>query len=382
MMRKEKSLSRRRILYLGNDAGYFIAHRLPQARAAMQAGYDVHVATPLSDDVNVIKGEGFEFHPIPMNRWRGKYLDEISSIAAILKLYRSLRPDLAYHATIKPILYGGIAARLTRVSAVVNAITGLGYIFISNELRVRMIRAAVKQIYRFVFGHPNSCVIFQNPDDLRTFLREHLVDEAKTELIMGSCVDLKDFIFRPEPQGVPTVVLASRLLWDKGVGEFVGAAKLLKESGVAARFVLIGAPESDNPSTVSQETVESWHKSGLVEWLGYSKDMPRVLAQANVVCLPSYREGLPNVLIEAAACGRAIVTTDTPGCREIVREGVNGLLVPVKDTVALANALRILLEDADLRAKMGERSHAIAISEFSLERVIERTLAVFRRLLA
>lgn len=372
----------KRILYVGNDAGYFVSHRLPQARAARAAGYEVHVATPLAREVELIRAEGFEFHALPVKRWGRHVWEEIASFLAFYRLYRSIRPDLVYHVTIKPILYGGIMARLARVPAVVNAVTGLGYVFVAQDYKVRLLRVAVKMAYRLALRHPKSRVIFQNPDDLNSFLKEGLVDKSNAVLIKGSGVDVDRFSVVREPVGPPVVMLASRMLWDKGVGEFVKAATLLKGVGIDARFVLVGGNEPDNPATVSTDQLQVWDRSGVVEWWGRHEDMPAVFSQAHVVCLPSYREGVPKVLIEAAACGRPIVTTDVPGCREIVRHGENGLLVPVRDAAALADALRRLIEDPVLRQRMGAKGREIVVSEFSLEKVISEILVVYRELLA
>ncbi|MGH7340232.1 MAG: glycosyltransferase family 4 protein, partial [Candidatus Rokuibacteriota bacterium] len=229
---------------------------------------------------------------------------------------------------------------------------------------------------------PNSRLIVQNPDDLGFLVSERVVSAERAVLIRGSGVDTSRYVPVPEPAGVPLVVLPARMLRDKGVFEFVAAAERLKKEGVAARFALVGDPDPDSPASISAGTLKRWSERGAVEWWGWRDDMVPVFQQCHVVCLPSYREGLPKALIDAAACGRAIVTCDVPGCREVVREGENGLLVPPRDSGALAAALRRLLEDATLRRAMGERGRARAVAEFSVERVIEQTLALYRDLLA
>lgn len=372
-----------RVLYVVNDANFFLSHRLPLALAAQGEGFDVHVATPQSDDVEKLLAEGLTFHPIPLTR-RGISLgEEMASVIALYRLYRKVKPDLVHLVTIKPVLYGGIAARLAGVPAVVSAVTGLGYVFIAQGLKASVMRLFVKGAYRFALGHTNGRVIFQNPDDRSSFLKSRLIVARQTVLIKGSGVDMAQFTPTPEPPGSPLVVFAARMLWDKGVGEFVEAAKYLRELGINVRFALVGDTDSGNPAAVPKTQLERWQQSGVVEWWGQHTNMPMVFAQSSIVALPSaYGEGVPKVLIEAAACGRPIVTTDTPGCREIVRHDENGLLVPVRDVAALAEALRRLVEDAVLRWRMGARGREIAIAEFSVERVVSETLDVYRRLLS
>lgn len=371
-----------RVLYVVNDASFFLSHRLPLALATQGEGFDVHVATPQSDDVEKLLAAGLTFHPIPLTR-RGSILrEEVASVIALYRLYRKVKPDLVHLVTIKPVLYGGIAARLAGVPAVVSALTGLGYVFIAQGLKASVMRLFVKGAYRFALGHTNGRVIFQNPDDRSSFLKSRLIDARQTVLIKGSGVDMTQFSPTSEPPGPPLVVFAARMLWDKGVGEFVEAAKYLCELGINARFALVGDTDSGNPAAVPNSQLEIWKKSGVVEWWGQHTNMPMVFAQSHVVCLPSYREGLPKVLIEAAASGLPIVTTDVPGCREIVRHDENGLLIPVRDVAALAEALRRLIEDAVLRRRMGARGREIAIAEFSVERVVSETLDVYRQLLS
>jgi glycosyltransferase involved in cell wall biosynthesis len=226
-------------------------------------------------------------------------------------------------------------------------------------------------------------VTFQNPDDLAVFIDKGIVSKEKTVLIKGSGVDTSIFKTTPEVEGLPVVVLASRMLWAKGIQEFVDAVRILSDSGVKARFALVGKSDPANPSAIPTDQLQSWNEGGVVEWWGHKSDMPGVFGQSHIVCLPSsYGEGVPKVLIEAAACGRAIVTTNTPGCREIVRHGENGLLIPVRDSKALADALRTLIENPDMRARMGARGREIAVAEFSEEKVIEQTLFVYGELLS
>jgi glycosyltransferase involved in cell wall biosynthesis len=375
-------MSRPRLLYLVTEDWYFCSHRLPLARAAREAGFDVSVATRLRDHADEIRAAGVEPLPIGLSRRSVNPWRELRSLLEIVRAYRSVRPDIVHHVALKPVVYGSLAARAAGVRSVVNALAGLGYVFSSRDRRARLVRPAVEAAFRTVLDRPNNRLIVQNHDDRDFLVNEGVVDARRAVLIRGSGVDASRFVPAPEREGVPLVVLPARMLRDKGVFEFVAAAERLKGDGVAARFALVGDSDPDNPASIPEATLRRWVESGAVEWWGWRDDMVSVFQQCHIACLPSYREGLPKALIDAAACGRPIVTCDVPGCREVVREGENGLLVPPRDSAALAAALRRLLEDPALRRVMGERARARAVAEFSIERVIEQTLAVYRGLLA
>lgn len=372
-----------RLLYVVNEADFFLSHRLPLALAAARVGYEVHVATPVAPAAARIRERGIAFHAVPFSR-KGKHpLRELSTLVSLYQLYRRLRPDLTHHVTIKPVLYGGVVARLTRIPAVVSAISGLGHVFVAKGWKAAGLRALVRRVYKVALGHPNSRVIFQNPDDERVFSTAKLIRPESAVLIRGAGVDLARFASVPEPAGKPLVLFASRMLWTKGVGEFVEAASALKGAGVEARFVLAGRIDSGNPMGVPSDQLREWNDSGKIEWWGQRNDMPAVFAQSHIVCLPtSYGEGVPKVLIEAAACGRPIVATDVPGCREIVHHNDNGLLVAAHDSAALAAALYRLINDRELRKRMGVRGREFAEREFSLEHVVEETLSLYGRILS
>ena len=372
-----------RLLYLVNIPRFFMTHRLPLALAARDAGHEVHVATSKfdRDSVEGIRATGLAWHGLPLQQHGTNPFNEVRAMRSILALYRALRPDLSHHVTVKSLLYGGLAARLTGVPAVVNTVSGLGYVFSSEDRRARLLRGPVSLGYRALLRHPNSCTIFQNPDDREQFLRRALVRDDQTCVIRGSGVDMARFVPRPEPEGVPRVLYAGRLLWQKGLAEFVDAARLLRAEAFPARFTVAGYGEAGNPDSVPEATLAAWQREGIIDYLGQRDDMPRVYADAQVVCLPSWREGVPLALIEGAACGRALVASDVPGCREIVRHEHNGLLVPPRDAASLAAALRRLLEDRATRQRMGAAGRELAQREFSLEQVISATLSLYERLL-
>jgi glycosyltransferase involved in cell wall biosynthesis len=377
-------LARKKILFVDNDVRTFVSHRLALAKSGVTAGLDVHLAAPRSKEAPMLAQHGVSYHQIPLSRsgmapWR-----EVMTIFALLRLYRSLRPDIVHHLRIKPVLYGGIAARLSGIPVVVvSALTGLGHLFRTQTTVGRVARQLVLLGLRVAFGGNRQRVIFQNPDDRKYCVSKGICSVQNTVVIRGSGVDMSAFTHQHEPPtSVPMVMLASRLLWEKGIGEFVEAAKALKGEGIMARFALVGDPDPGNPSSVSVAQLRAWSAQGVVEWWGWRSDMQAVIRQSHIVCLPSYGEGVPRVLIEAAASGRPIVTTDTPGCREIVRDGVNGFLVPERDVPALANALRFLLIDDKLRATFGQNGREIAVREFSIERVTRETFEVYRHLIA
>lgn len=371
-----------RVLFVDNDVNSFYSYRIEMARATRDAGFDVHIAAPEGKAAETLLSEGFRFHAVPMTRSGLRPWKELATIAALFQLYRKLRPDLVHHLRLKPVLYGGLAAYGARVPAVAGLLTGLGYVFIGETRKAMVIRKLVTVSCKVAFRHANQRIIFQNPDDQFVFVQNKILPARQTVLIKGSGVDINEYLPTPERDGVPVVVLASRMLRDKGVDEFVEAATSLRAANVRARFVLVGETDPGNPTAITAEQLQQWADNGVVEWWGHQSNMKDVLAQSHVVCLPSLREGVPKVLIEAAACGRAIVTTDAPGCREIVRNGENGLLVPVRDSRALAEALRLLIENAPLRAGMGLKGRDIAVQEFSIERVVRETLGVYRDLLA
>jgi glycosyltransferase involved in cell wall biosynthesis len=371
-----------KILFFVTEDWYFCSHRLPLAVAAKEAGYDVTVVTRVRQHEGVIKSHGLKLVPIELSRHGLNPLVDLPLVAKLFRIYRHERPSLVHHVAMKPILYGSLVAHLLGVPAVVNAFPGLGYLYASASRRAWFVRALLERILRRLLRGPNTRTIVQNPDDLQRLVDEDVLEPARSVLIRGSGVNLSVYAPRPEHAGVPLVILASRMLWDKGVGEFVAAAKDLREQGMAARFALVGGTDSGNPRAVSLAQLSAWNETGAVEWRGRRNDMPRIFAESHIVCLPTYYgEGVPKVLIEAAACGRPIVATDVRGCREVVRHGENGLLVPPRDPKALAEALRVLIQDPDLRARMGRRGRQIAESDFSVEKVVRETLALYRELL-
>ncbi|MDH0680867.1 glycosyltransferase family 4 protein [Achromobacter animicus] len=371
------------LLFVVNNPAFFMSHRVPVALAAQKAGYDVHVATMDGPAVADIQALGMTHHAIPMTRSGKHPLQELGTLLALVRLFRRLRPDVVHLVTIKPVLYGGIAARIARVPGMVAAISGLGFVFLSNSLKMRLVRAVVARLYRVALGHPNSRVIFQNANDRDLLKSLGAVREDQVVIIRGAGVDLDAYRPTPEPPAPPVVVtMVARLLRDKGVQEFVQAAKLLRERGVPVTMQLVGGLDAGNPTSATQADVDAWQQDGCVQALGERSDVAALYAAAHIAVLPSYREGLPKSLIEAAACGRAVVTTDVPGCRDAIEPNVTGLLVPVRDAAALADAIARLAQDAALRQAMGTAGRALAEREFDINRVARIHVALYDALSA
>lgn len=361
------------LLFVVDNAELFLSHRLPIALTALNSGYEVHVAAPLNHAAEqIIESYSIVFHRLPMTPEKLSLFTDLATFFSLRRIFMEVKPDLAHLIALKPTLYGSILARMNHVPAVVATITSTG------KIRQKFIRF----LYRFGFKHPNLRVTFQNKDDRDTFLDMKLINKRQIALIRGAGVNMQQFHPMGEATGsLPLVLLASRMRWDKGIGEFVNAARLLQKTGTQARFVLVGGTDPTHPKAIPKAQLEEWHNEGLIEWWGQRDDMPVVFAQVHIVCLPSYREGLPKVLVEAAACGKPIIATDVPGCREVVKDGENGLLVPIKHVDGLAVALNRLLSNSNLRMAMGREGRQKVVSEFSIGHVVDKTLGVYESLL-
>lgn len=372
-----------RLAFVVNNVDFLLSHRLVLVKGAIAKGYEVHVIGPRGPGVAALERLGLTFHEWRLDRSGQRAALEALTVTRLVRIYRRLRPQLVHHVTIKPVLYGSFAARATGVPGVVNAVSGLGYIFLARGLRAEVRRRAVGLAYRAALSTPNSRVILQNDDDEAELRALGALAGARIVKIRGSGVDLSRFRQQPEPNGGPvTVVLPARLLRDKGVVEFVEAGRLLRQEGLAVRMVLVGGLDAGNPAAITQGQLDAWEGAGEVEWWGHRSDMPEVFAQANVVCLPSYREGMPKALLEAAACGKAIVTTDVPGCRDAVAGGRIGVLAPARDATGLAWALKTLVKDSERRRVLGELAAAHARDNFSEDTVLQQHLEVYQALMS
>jgi len=370
-----------RILFLVTEDWYFRLHWMELARASRDAGFEVLLAMRVQEHGQEICRHGFKLFPISLLRRSVNPIREFLAVVELARLYRTQKPDLVYHVAIKPILYGSIAARLVGVPSVVNVFAGLGYTYTSEEFRARLLRLCLKVGLNAACRSAGSIAVFQNEEDQAQLVRDRVVQHSQTRVIRGTGVDTDRFRPMSNESGQPIVLLPGRMLWDKGVGEFLEAARLIRRQKPGVRFVLVGRCDEDNPASIQPEQLQRWHEERVIEWWGHRSDMPAVLGHAAVVVLPSYREGLPVSLLEAAACGKPIIATDVPGCREVVRHRVNGLLVPPRNAMALADAITILLENRELRNELGHRGREMVVKEFSSTLVIQQTLALYYELL-
>ena len=375
--------SRMKCLLFANTDWYLYNFRRSLARALQAEGHDVLLVSPPGPYGEKLAALGLRWIEAPMQR---RSLNPVREAALLLWLYRLLRrerPDVVHGFTIKCAVYGGLAARMAGVARV-NAVAGLGYVFIGDALKARILRPIVRALMRLALGGKQARLILQNPNDVAMFTKAGLASPEQIRLIPGSGVDCERFVppTRAKDEAAPRcVLLVGRMLWDKGVAEFVEAARLLKDQGRNFRFVLAGAPDPGNPAAIPEATLQGWRRGGCVEWFGHVDDMPALLAASDIVVLPSYREGLPKSLIEAAACGRPLIATDVPGCREVVSDGVDGLLVPARETKPLARAIARLADDPALARKLGEAARAKALAEFDERIIIAKTIAVYDELL-
>lgn len=369
-----------RLVFVVNNPSFLVSHRLVLVRGARAFGYDVHAVTPEGDGVALLEKEGVEWHRWDLSRKGQHPLAEAASVASLVRHYARLSPDVVHHVTIKPVLYGSAAARVVRKPAVVNAVSGFGYIFLSSGPLAELRRRAVTRAYRTALSTPRSVVILQNDDDEADLRRFGALGSAHVVKIRGSGVDFTQFVETPEPPGPPLVMLPARLLKDKGVLEFVEAARQVRRGDPTVRFVLVGGLDEGNPAAITEPQLRRWLSEGAVEWWGHQADMAAAFAKATIVCLPSYREGMPKALLEAAAVGRALITTDVPGCRDAVARGAAGVLVPAKDAGAIAAAVNELLENPTRRQQLATAARALAVSQFDERQVLSSHLAVYESL--
>lgn len=364
----------KRILYVINSSVFFVSHRLILAEAARAAGYEVAVACPMGGGVAAIRAAGFTWHEIPLDAGGMNFLRDLVTVRVLVRLFRTVQPDIVHNVTTKPVIYGTFAARLAGVPRVINAISGLGYLFSGGR---RLTRWLGVTLYKLFMRHPEMRVILQNAEDVELFRRYGLAEEKAIRLIRGSGVDTDAFTPRPCPPGPPMVLQTSRMLGDKGVWEFIEAARILKPRWPEVRFVLAGPLYPDNPSALTANQLRNKERDGGMTWLGHVEDVAALLPQATVFCLASYREGLPKSLIEAGACGLPLITTDTSGCKEVVTNGINGLLVPVADGVALANAIEKLLRDPNMARGLGACARDRVVRDFSLKTILSQQIALY-----
>lgn len=375
------SAMRPQLLYLITEDWTFWEIRRDLARLACDAGYEVTIATRVTAHAERIRQAGFHLVPIRMLRASRNPFKELMTFLELVRIYRRVRPQIVQHVAMKPVLYGSFAAWVTGVPAVINVFGGLGYAFTDRPHETSMIRSLLQRGLRKAIALSRSVVVVQNPDDREVLIREHIVGSSQIRLIAGSGVDVHRFVPVEPPSGDPIVMLVGRMLWDKGVSEFVDAVVRVKQRGVRARFVLVGRCDQGNPTAIPERQLQQWMQEHSIEWWGHREDLPTVIGQATVVVLPSYREGLPKVLLEAAACGKAVIATNVPGCRSVVQHQKTGLLVPVRDAAALAEAMAELLGNAEQRAVLGANARQFVVREHSSGKISAAFLSLYRELL-
>jgi glycosyltransferase involved in cell wall biosynthesis len=370
-----------KVILVANTDWYLYNYRLDLACHLREQGYEVVLVSPAGKYTPEFARRGFPWRRWEVGRQTLAPWRELGAVLRLGQLYRRERPDLVHHHTIKPVLYGSLAARFAGETGVVNSITGRGYIFSGKEARAHLLRGGVRWLYRLALNRSRTAVIFENSADREYFLAERFIPPGRAYLIPGVGVDPERFRPAPEPEGDPVILFSGRLLWDKGVGLLVEAARLL-QAQTRVRVALAGEPDPGNPGSIPEETIRGWAQAGMVEWWGWQTDMNTAYARSHIVAMPTmYAEGVPTVLLEAAACGRPVVASDAPGCREIARDGLNGLVVPPGDVPALAEALLRLATDPALRGRMGSAGRQLVLDGYTTAQVNAATLDVFGKVL-
>lgn len=376
-----------KLLFLVAEDSYFCTHRLNLGKAALQAGFKVAVATRCQQSADKIEKAGIQVYPLHkfsrggLNPWsQCQALKELSTI------YADFSPDVVHHVGMKPVVFGTLIARKQKTTRIINALGGLGYLFTESkrvqsafsQFKKLFLRSTVAHILKWLHRKPNVFLILQNQDDIDTLINATHIDPQKIALIRGAGVDINAFPLMPLPTTLPiTIACVSRMLWDKGIGELVAAATIIKQKNIDVRIILYGTPDPQNPASIDVQQLQAWHDAKIITWKGHCSDVVAAYTNCHIAVLPSYREGLPKSLLEAASLGRAIVTTDVPGCREIVEHGVNGLRVPAQDANALAEALITLSRDSTLQLKMGLAGRQLVESCFSDTLVHKQTIDLY-----
>src|SRR5580704_1766687 len=370
----------RRLLYVVNEDWAFLLNRLTMARAAQKAGFEVHVATRVNDGARAIEAEGFTLHPIPLRRGGISPLSAIPAILALRQITARIEPDIAHHSGLQCCVYGAIAA-FGRKFPYVSALTGMGYVFTSATWRTCLLRTVLKRLLPSLMNRPGDVVLVQNPDD-RAALLDLGIRRDRIVLIPGSGVDTDALQPMPEPDGPITYGFAGRLLTDKGIRALVAAHDIVRRQGLETDLLIAGNPDPANPASVSLQEVNKWTQRPGITWLGHIKDISSLWKRCHFAILPSPREGLPGSLMEAAACGRAMIATDAPGCREIVIDDQTGLMVPIEDPKALAQAVVKLATSPDLRARYGKAARELVVSKLSVKIIGEQVVQLYNDLTA
>lgn len=377
----------KKILYIINEAFFFISHKNELASSVLNLGYEVHVAVP-KDHVWASKNfhighlveKGYIVHEYDLSRRGQNIIKEIISFVQLVVIINKIKPNILHLMTMKPIIYGGIISLFSSKLKVIFSITGLGQIFVSKGIWSILRKEIVVRVLKIIFYKKLAKIIVQNKYDYNILIKKKIASKSTINIIKGSGVNLSEFPFIEESSsGIPLVVLASRLLWEKGIKEFVNASKLIKKKSINARFILVGDTQPSNPRSVPKEKLQDWAREGHIEWFGRRDDMQKLIADSTVVCLPTmYGEGVPKIILEAAASGRVLVVSDNPGCTELVKDKVSGMVVPMGDSISLADAVEKVLNDKVLRKKLINSAYNTVLKEFSSEEVVRRTINLYK----
>lgn len=371
-------MSAKKLVIATNHPRFFLNHRLGLAERARAEGYRVIGLFPDGKETLDVQAKGFETVTLPLSRKGTSPLAELNSLWSFYKQLVKIQPDIYHGFTIKPVIYGALAARLAKVPQIYGTITGLGYVFIETGWKAKLLRSLVCRLYQFSFHHKNIKIVFQNLDDQSLFLENKLIQQDKTLIIPGTGVDTKKFEPNTTNNKVPHILVATRILRHKGIGDLVEACKILYQKNLQFRLTIAGQVDPQNPASFTQQELEIWNQLPFCDCIGYQKDIVKVYAYADIVALPSFREGFPLGLVEAAACGKPIVATDVPGCRDIVVHGYNGFLSKVKNVTSLAAYLEKLIVSESLRKKMGRNSRALAEQKYEAQHVLGQYMSLYR----
>ena len=371
----------KRLVFIVTEDWYFCSHRLDLAKEAIRSNFEVFLLSNISNKRQLIEEKGIKIIPLRfLKRSRINIFIELLSVIEICIILKKIKPDILHSVALKPVIYGSLSSFLIPKLININALGGLGFIFSSGSIKARILRPIILNSLKIISNRGRNNLIVQNKDDYFFVLNKLGLKKENISLIEGVGVDTYKFRPTKKVNKTPIVILASRMICDKGISEFVNAAKLLKRRGVIAKFVLVGKPDEENPRAISIDQLNIWHDSKIIEWWGYMKDMEKVLQKASIVTLPSfYGEGIPKILIEAMSSAKPIVTTNMPGCRDLVINQLNGFLVEAKDYIGLANALEKLILNPQLCIEMGLNGRNIALSKYKQERIWKQTIELYNK---
>ena len=382
---KDLLIKKKIIINLTED-WFFVSHFLGRALDAKKAGYDVYISCKEKKSRKYIEGKGIKFFSLPLDRRGINPIYEFYILLKYFYVFNKVKPDIVHNVGPKPIIYGSIIAKLLKIKSVINAPIGMGFVFTSSSIKAKLL----KRVLLFLFGitlnqhhgkNKKNRVIFENSDDMNYFIKAKIVRFNEAILIRGAGIEIDEKLIKKQKENeIIKVALVARMLKDKGIYEFVEAAKILKSKKIKCRFLLIGDIDKKNPTSLKKSILEEWNDQKIIEWLGWVENVKDILLETDILCLPSYREGLPKSLLEGAAIGLPLVTCNTVGCREVVLDGINGYLVPIKESKKLALAILKLIENRELRVSMGKESLRIAKSKFSSEIINYQTISIYDEL--